>query len=211
MTAASKTGFEKLREPFPDELIGTIPKGGIQLSYVGHAHVTDRLLQVDPEWTWEPMGLDEHGNPILVQNENGNQGETYGLWIKLTVNGITRPGFGGGKNAKECISDAIRNAAMRFGVALDLWMKDDVKPHGATPKPQPSGNFPIPTGLQASDAQMKKIRALADKTKVTDEQLSSARGVTYEEGKDILDGLTKAEATELIGRLTRYEESLAAA
>ena len=30
---------------------------------------------------------------------------------------------------KQLISDALRNAAMRFGVALDLWSKEDL--HGA--------------------------------------------------------------------------------
>ena len=39
---------------------------------------------------------------------------------------MERIGVGDGKSAKECIGDAIRNAAMRFGVALDLWAKDDL-------------------------------------------------------------------------------------
>lgn len=134
--------WAQLREAFPPEQIGHLPKAGITLSYVGHAAVTDRLLQVDPEWTWEPFGRDEAGNPVLVENQGGMQGEPYGLWIKLTVNGVTRPGFGGGKNAKECISDAIRNAAMRFGVALDLWAKEDLSNGGAS----------APTGQSATGA-----------------------------------------------------------
>jgi hypothetical protein len=51
---------------------------------------------------------------------------TNNLWIKLTINGVTRIGVGDGKSAKECIGDAIRNAAMRFGVALDLWAKENL-------------------------------------------------------------------------------------
>ena len=41
-----------------------------------------------------------------------------------------------GARVKECIGDAIRNAAMRAGVALDLWAKeplthdDEVEPDG---------------------------------------------------------------------------------
>jgi hypothetical protein len=108
-----------LRMRFPDDLIGQIPKGGVQLDYVGHAAVTDRLLQVDPTWTWEPAGYTEHGLPMF----DGNNG----LWIKLTVCGVTRYGYGDGPDPKQCISDAIRNAAMRFGVALDLWSKEDLK------------------------------------------------------------------------------------
>jgi hypothetical protein len=110
--------WKELRKPFDPKVIGKIPKGGIMLDYVGHAAVTDRLLSVDPTWTWEPMATDEHGAPMSA---SGN------LWIKLTVNGVTRIGVGDGKNAKECISDAIRNAAMRFGVALDLWSKEELE------------------------------------------------------------------------------------
>ncbi len=107
----------KLREPFPPESIGHLPKAGITLDYVGHAATTDRLLQVDPDWTWEPPSADE------LQRLPGGDG----MWIKLTVCGVSRFGWGDGKNIKEWISDAIRNAAMRFGVALDLWSKEDLR------------------------------------------------------------------------------------
>lgn len=116
-----------LRAPFPPERISSIPKktksgATIKLDYVGHADVTDRLLTVDPGWTWEPAAVDEFGQPQINRD---------GLWIKLTVCGVTRYGFGdaqgksGGDAVKEMIGDAIRNAAMRFGVALDLWSKSD--------------------------------------------------------------------------------------
>jgi hypothetical protein len=96
----------------------------IHIDYVGHADVTDRLLSVDPGWNWEPMVFDSFGMPAL--DEHG------GLWIRLTVAGVTRVGYGhadgkkGGNAVKESIGDAIRNAAMRFGVALDLWRKETV-------------------------------------------------------------------------------------
>ena len=107
-----------LRKPFPKESIGKLPKGNAMLDYVGHAAVTDRLLTVDPDWSWEPFALTEDGLPALDRGGN--------LWIRLTICGTTRIGVGDGKSAKECIGDAIRNAAMRFGVALDLWAKEDL-------------------------------------------------------------------------------------
>lgn len=55
-----------LREPFPPEAIGKLPKAGLMLDYVGHAATTDRLLQVDPSWTWEPMALDGDGLPLSL-------------------------------------------------------------------------------------------------------------------------------------------------
>lgn len=98
----------------------------IHIDYVGHAHVTERLLNVDPEWNWEPAALDGQGLPALDQNG--------GMWIHLTIGGVRRLGYGhagakrGGDAVKEVIGDAIRNAAMRFGVALDLWKKEPAAP-----------------------------------------------------------------------------------
>ena len=99
----------------------------IHIDYVGHADVTSRLLEVDPEWNWEPKAEDEHGLPVL---DTDIQGNPVGLWIKLTVGGVTRLGYGscpsGQSDAvKVLVGDAVRNAAMRFGVALDLWAKGE--------------------------------------------------------------------------------------
>src|SRR5690349_20101923 len=191
-----KTPWEKLREPFPPEQIGTIPKGGVNLSYVGHAAVTDRLLQVDPEWTWEPLGVDIHGRPLVDENLGGMQGEPYGLWIKLTVCGVTRPGYGGGKNAKECISDAIRNAAMRFGVALDLWSKEDLgDTTNAVPDERP---FQAPKPKKTvceldkeAEGQIAEFLALAEKqdaVKATEDFIAKKRreAANLREFKDVL-------------------------
>ncbi|KPC89845.1 hypothetical protein ADL27_38920, partial [Streptomyces sp. NRRL F-6602] len=53
--------------------------GHIDLAYVGHAEATNRLLNVDPFWDWEPLTVDERGLP---------QVDGYrGLWIRLTVCG----------------------------------------------------------------------------------------------------------------------------
>jgi len=143
------TGLELMREPFLPHQISKLPKptkaqteavradfkagmrcticGGwhhkdvIHLDYVGHAALTDRLLDCDPNWTWDAVALNQDGVPFL--DKNG------GLWIKLTVCGVTRLGYGhpdgkaGGDAVKEAIGDALRNAAMRFGAALDLWHK----------------------------------------------------------------------------------------
>jgi hypothetical protein len=119
--------LELLRQPFPANQISYLPKGGVQLAYVGHAALTDRLLNVDPGWNWEPLALSSTGLPQF--DESG------GLWIRLTICGVTRLGYGNakekanmevGSREKECIGDALRNAAMRFGAALDLWHKGEL-------------------------------------------------------------------------------------
>ena len=148
------TGLDLLRAPFPANQISKLPKPTkkqtddvradfklgvrcklcgawhhkdvVHLDYVGHAALTDRLLDCDPSWNWEPMALAPNGAPALDQSG--------GMWIKLTVCGVTRLGYGhadgksGGDAIKEVIGDALRNAAMRFGAALDLWHKGDL--HG---------------------------------------------------------------------------------
>ena len=152
----------KLREPFPPHQISKLPKPTkaqtdavradykkgirckecgtwhhpdvVHLDYVGHAALTDRLLDADPEWSWEPLHVVD-GLPVF----DG----FGGMWIKLTVCGVTRMGYGAadgkdGPNAiKEVIGDALRNAAMRFGAALDLWHKGDLHGEGEDDKPEP--------------------------------------------------------------------------
>lgn len=103
----------------------------IHLDYVGHAAATERLLDADPLWDWQPPSLetlDQLGEDgAIVRN---GKGEPIGLWIVLTVAGKSRLGYGsvdaGAMDAvKQLIGDAIRNAGMRFGIALDLWKKEE--------------------------------------------------------------------------------------
>lgn len=114
-----------LRKPFERNQINTFPRNAgskAGLSYIGHAALTDRLLQADPNWTWEPVA--DPASIGLPMAGNGVE-----MWIRLTIDGTTRYGYGdapnkkGGDAIKEAIGDALRNAAMRFGVALDLWHK----------------------------------------------------------------------------------------
>lgn len=140
MTDADKTAmWAALRKPFPAKEIDKLPKGGTTLDYVGHAAVTSRLLEVDPLWNWEPVAWDERGLPLFVRD---NTGRVAGLWIRLTIGGVTRLGYGsvapGAFDAeKQLIGDAIRNSSMRFGVALDLWAKSDLYHDGDDAPPPP--------------------------------------------------------------------------
>jgi hypothetical protein len=151
-TQTTQQGLALLRVPFAAHQISKLPKptkkqteavsanfsvgirckvcGGwhhkdvVHLDYVGHAALTDRLLDADPMWNWEPVATNTDGTPSV--DANG------GMWIRLTVCGVTRLGYGhadgkrGGDAIKEVIGDALRNAAMRFGAALDLWHKGDL-------------------------------------------------------------------------------------
>ena len=123
----------------PDpRIVGKLPKAGMQLDFVGHADVTKMLIEIDPEWTWEPTAFDTNGLPAY-RVENG-MAHMAG-W--LTVQGVRRLGIGSVMHnkpdlLKELISDFIRNSAMRFGICLALWTKQewDDNPHTTT-KPTP--------------------------------------------------------------------------
>lgn len=129
----------------PAELIATLPKGNVQLKYLGHSDTSRALTECDPAWTWEPMGYDENNQPVLTLDENGRP---VGLWAWITVCGVRRPAYGSvlpgkGEAVKELIGDAIRNGAMRFGVAGGLWSKadrpEDAEKPSKAPRKKPEG------------------------------------------------------------------------
>jgi len=194
--------LEGLRKPFPEEFVGKLPKptkkqtdevradfkkgvrcvicGGwhhpnvIHLDYVGHAALTARLLDIDPEWNWEPLGTNDIGLPVL--DKDGL------LWIKLTVCGLTRIGCGdagnktGGDAMKERIGDALRNAGMRFGLALDLWHKEGGLPVGES--------FEEPAVI--SDENIKRIKE-GSKNGASISQIAHRLKLTEKEVKTVLE------------------------
>jgi len=146
-------------------MVGKLPRGGTQLDYVGHAEVTKILLEVDPLWTLEPVAFDEAGLP--AREKVGTMIQA-GFW--MTVLGHRRYCVGSVEDrkvdvGKELVSDAIRNGAMRFGIALSLWSKEEwgdqpakpVKKAAAKKAPQ-SRQKP----LEASQSDANVGEALAD-------------------------------------------------
>jgi hypothetical protein len=109
----------------PDpKIVGTIPRNGINLAYVSHADITKILIEVDPSWSWQPMEW-VNGRPA-INVENG----TATMWGTLTLLGKSMLGVGSVRADKqdldkELVGDFLRNAAMRFGIALSLWSKQD--------------------------------------------------------------------------------------
>jgi len=137
-TTKSKDPWAELRKPFPKEVISHIPKGGVTLDYVGHANITDRLNEaVGPEnWNLEPLSFNEDGTPVITTRKDNAV-----MWARLTILGATKLCVGTASVSKfevekELIGDALRNGAMRFGVALDLWAKGELESQVAE-KPVP--------------------------------------------------------------------------
>lgn len=224
----AKTGLDLLRVPFEEHQISKKPKptqkqtndlksnydlgircklcgqwhhkDAIHLDYVGHAALTDRLLECDINWNWEPVAFNQHGTPTLDQSG--------GMWIKLTVCGQTRLGYGhpdgksGGDAIKETIGDALRNAAMRFGAALDLWHKGDLhapedddgneasKAGQKTqqPKQQAKQNQKKPEPTSAADLLIKELEG-----KISSATTVAAVEQIYTDNKDAMNAMLSGD------------------
>lgn len=110
----------------PDpKIVSKLPKGGMQLDFVGHADITRILIEIDPLWTWEPVAYTDAGLPgFEVVNGMAHMAG------RMTVHGKTMLGIGSCQHNKpdlykELVSDFLRNAAMRFGIGLSLWTKNE--------------------------------------------------------------------------------------
>jgi hypothetical protein len=177
--------------PFPPEVIKQ--KGGsFAADYVDHGHVTERLLQIDPEWTWEPCATDENGVPILVV-----LGQMTYLWGRMTVCGVTRIDVGSVETKKnevlkEAVSDCIKRCAMRFGVALHLWMGEDI------PDRKAAGSASGSRRSTANSPSKPSTTGPAATSEVTPEdllELASRAGQVGVEGEDL-----RAVAAKALGR-----------
>jgi hypothetical protein len=123
----------------PDpKIVGKLPKGGIQLDFVGHADITRILIEIDPLWSYEPCGWDNGRPAIHVENGMAT------MWAYLIVHGKKMLGVGSVRADKqeldkELVGDFLRNAAMRFGISLALWTKNEWEDLGGhAPAPQKS-------------------------------------------------------------------------
>lgn len=167
----------------PDpSIVGKLPKrrknpdgswgSPVYLDYVGHADITKILIEVDPLWNWEPVAW-EHGRPAITERDG-----IATLWVRLTLLGKTMLGCGSVHATKEdldkeLIGDALRNAAMRFGIALALWSnaewaESDQKPSVETVTRKYVSTSPAPQRVPApanspfgpTDKQLALIKRL---------------------------------------------------
>ncbi len=131
----------------PDpKIVGKLPKGGTQLDFVGHADITRILIEIDPLWWWEPCGW-VNGRPA-IHVENG----MATMWAYMYVHDKPMLGVGSVRADKqeldkELVGDFLRNAAMRFGISLALWTKnewEDLSGHAPAPQKSIPARKPAP-------------------------------------------------------------------
>jgi len=190
---------ETWRKP-PRQLVEQKPKGGTTLDYLGHAALTEILLRIDPVWSWDFVGLDENRNPMVDRDKDGRP---IGMWLQLTVLGHSRYGYGSvdpssrqsdGDRVKELIGDGLRNAAMRFGIALDLWSKADLS--SATMSGGRGGDVtssPGPVDASGSDAAPAPPSSDAD----TGAMVTALKALAASDKAALLDNLRVLEGGDL--------------
>jgi len=206
------TVFDKYGSPDP-KYIERLPKGGTTLDFIGHARITQWLLEIDPLWTIEPVAFDEAGLPARVKHGNMVQA---GFW--MTLCGHRRYCVGSVEErkadiGKELISDGIRNGAMRFGLALELWSK---LPLGDDPEPAPAKKIiaakktakktaepaPVADNQTVDPAAIGKFKAACDLAGLSQDEVARHAGVN-------LNNVTVSDMDALRASFKTLKEQLA--
>lgn len=180
-TDALKNVLLKYGVPDP-KIVGKLPKGGRQLDFVGHADVTKFLLEIDPHWSWVPIAWD-NGRPA-IHVENG----IATMWGELRLLGQARLGVGSVEAKKpeldkELVSDFLRNAAMRFGICLSLWTKQEWDDIETTPKPtRPASKVSEPVAQETdvlSAEQRQQLQAACGKAGIDPSAMAANAGLDW--------------------------------
>ena len=161
-----------LRQPVDPKLIktreGWRDRNGNQhmVEYVEWHTVADILDRVAPTWSHSVRGIVQIGDMVAVT-------------AAITIDGVTREGVGTGTadnetGIKKAEHDALKRAAIKFGIARELYQRESevIERDGAGPQP---GDFPRdPLAKSMADLvtpkQLGMIRALAREAGVDPEE-----------------------------------------
>ncbi len=194
-----------LRQPVDPKLIktreGWTDRNGNRhmVEYVEWHAVADILDRVAPTWSHSVRGIVQIGDMVAVT-------------AALTIDGVTREGVGTGTadnetGIKKAEHDALKRAAIKFGIARELYQResDVIEQTGAGPQ---SGDFPRdPLAKSMADLvtpkQLGMIRALAREAGVDAEEESQAQMRCRTEE------LSKRAASSFIDHLKRLQHDSA--
>ena len=186
-----------LKQPVEPRLIktreGWRDRNGNQhmVEYVEWHTVADILDRVAPTWSHAVRGIVQIGEMVAVT-------------CAITIDGVTREGVGTGNadnetGIKKAEHDALKRAAIKFGIARELYQRESevIEREGSGPQP---GEFPRdPLAKSMADLvtpkQLGMIRALAREAGVDmDEECQQVMRVRTEE-------LSKRAASSFIDHL----------
>lgn len=111
----TREDLQILKAPFPKESLGVKVQStskdrtrALLVLYLQHTDVQDRLEMVDPAWTSEVINEERVGDTVYVR-------------IRMMVKGVSRENVGEGNDPKAAYSDALKRAAMLFGIGRYLY------------------------------------------------------------------------------------------
>lgn len=175
----------------------------------GNTHYVDYV-----EWHTVADILDENApNWMHTVKDIRQIGDIFTVTVAITIDGIMREGIGTGTadtelGIKKAEHDALKRAAVKFGIARDLYKKesDRIEREGAVPPPTNNDGFP-------SNPIAKSLSDL-----VTAKQLGMIRAISREIGVDAevecqnvmqckTDELSKKAASGLIQHLQDMQKN----
>lgn len=154
--------LRQLRQPIDPRLIktreGWTDRDGQKhmVEYVEWHTVADMLDRIAPDWS--------HAVRNIVQI-----GETVAVTASITIGGVTREGIGTGSadsemGIKKAEHDALKRAAVKFGIARDLYQRESevIEREGAPPQDSfPRNPLAKSVAELATPKQLGMIRALS--------------------------------------------------
>lgn len=173
----------------------------------GNLHMVEYV-----EWHTVADILDEHAaNWAHTVKDIRSIGDIVTVTVAITIDGVTREGIGTGKaisetGIKKAEHDALKRAAVKFGIARELYKKEfDSIDHDDQPKQESSEPAPISDpiakslGDMVTAKQLGMIRAISRIAKVdADEECSKMM-------KCSVDELSKRAASDLIDHLQELQ------
>jgi hypothetical protein len=174
----------------------------------GNTHYVDYV-----EWHTVADILDEHApNWSHAVKDIRQIGDIITVTVAITIDNVTREGIGTGNGdtelgIKKAEHDALKRAAVKFGIARDLYKKesDAIEHAGAVPTPTDGGYPSNPIARSLSDLvtakQLGMIRALAREIGVDpDEECQTAMSCKTDE-------LSRKAASSLISHLQDMQKT----
>ena len=168
--------------------------GNVQMvDYVEWHTVADILDETAPNWAHTVKDIRQIGDLMTVT-------------VAITIDGVTREGIGTGlaqseMGIKKAEHDALKRAAVKFGIARELYKKESevIEREGSTEAPDgddfPSDPVARSLGELVTARQLGMIRAIARELKIdADEECNAVM-------KCSTDELTKRAASALIQHL----------
>jgi hypothetical protein len=169
------------------------------VEYVEWHTVADLLDRVAPTWSHSVRGIVQIGDMVAVT-------------CAITIDGVTREGVGTGTadnetGIKKAEHDALKRAAIKFGIARELYQResDVIETQGAAPQTNEFPRDPLAKSMAdlVTPKQLGMIRALAREAGVdVEEECQSVLRCRTEE-------LSKKAASSFIDHLKNLQQEAA--